>query len=37
MATTTKTAHITITFMQKDGERVKSLARNVVMQADGGA
>lgn len=33
---TSKTGHITITVVQKDGERFKTLARNVRVQADGG-
>lgn len=32
---TSKTGHITITVVQKDGERFKTLARNVRVQADG--
>jgi ribosomal protein S4E len=33
---TSKTGHVTITVVQKNGERFKTLARNVVVRADGG-
>lgn len=32
---TSKTGHVTITVVQADGERFKTLAKNVVVQADG--
>jgi ribosomal protein S4E len=32
---TSKTGHVTITVVQKDGERFKTLARNVLVQAAG--
>ena len=31
---TSKTGHVTITVVQANGERFKTLARNVVVQAD---
>jgi ribosomal protein S4E len=31
---TSKTGHLTITVVQENGERFKTLARNVVVQAD---
>ncbi len=34
---TSKTGHVTITVVQKDGERFKTLARHVRVQAPGGA
>ena len=34
---TSKTGHVTITVVQANGERFKTLARNVVVQADGNA
>ena len=32
---TSKTGHVTITVVQRNGERFKTLARNVVVQARG--
>jgi hypothetical protein len=32
-----KSGHVTITVEQKNGERFKTLARNVVVKADSGA
>ena len=34
---TSKTGHVTITVKQKNGERFKTLARNVLLQPDTGA
>ena len=34
---TSKTGHVTITVEQKNGERFKTLAKNVVVQTDSGA
>ena len=34
---TSKTGHVTITVVQADGERFKTLARNVVVQTEGNA
>ena len=34
---TSKTGHVTITVVQANGERFKTVARNVVVQADGDA
>jgi ribosomal protein S4E len=34
---TSKTGHLTITVVQKDGERFKTLARNVVVKKPGRA
>ena len=34
---TSKTGHVTITVQQKNGERFKTLARNVLLQPDTGA
>lgn len=34
---TSKTGHVTITVVPANGERFKTLARNVVAQKDGGA
>ena len=34
---TSKTGHVTITVKQKNGERFKTLARNVLVQPDSGA
>jgi ribosomal protein S4E len=34
---TSKTGHVTITVEQKNGERFKTLARNVVVRGGGGA
>ncbi|HEY0230957.1 MAG TPA: hypothetical protein VGC55_06885 [Dokdonella sp.] len=34
---TSKTGHVTLTVVQQDGERFKTLARNVVVEAGGRA
>ena len=34
---TSKTCHVTITVVQANGERFKTLAKNVVVRADGDA